>query len=990
MISLFKRAGNLIRDAVRGDREALRRLSPLRLARRSGGFLVRMVTRWTSDLSRWVLHDVVMPRAEDWSRARLAKGRPRSLWGVTPILTLPLKARADRLLGFRSHSLVFVTYHITKNFDFNLRILVNGVARYWPPASPALDQLILAWALARYDVFHFFYDRGLMPPVTRFGINPQELDLLRAAGKRVYLYAYGADVRRREATLALGAWNFCKECPEPGKFCICDDETGTEQMESMCARATQAVALGDMLAYVPGARNMHYWPIDLEAVPLAAPPRIDGPLRIVHAPNHMHFKGSHFLETVIEALRAKGDAIEYVKVQGVPNAEVIRLFGEADLVADQFIGGAYGYTALEAMARGKPVLTYVRGPELIEAPGECPLINVTPETLEATLLWCLTHRDRLAAIGAQGRVYVDKWHSISAVASRFGEMYEETAAFPEPVLAGIRAQRSAEEARRDSITAAEGWHHPFRIGVAAVTGHRSRLTPHLSADIERGLTLIGAPARERWHVAGLGPEPRDAWASYDRSPWNHPWLTQGNMQAFSHFSRQVFDRLGEAMGGEHAGVGTYGFVGNIANIGTMRASGLRRHIPGIDLHLPPHDTALMSLPAWEDFDGDITELGDDPSGRLLESPLPARTSRLELANDWSSKTGLRQYPFVELDDMIAWPDHMPYVKGLKVLNQHGALLVSQFLSFGYLSRKPYIVAPMGGEIWFDAARDDALGRITRRSLQKAACVLVSNPITLAHARRHGINNCLYLPFVIDEERYKPGSEPDIRAEWEAMSGGAFFVLTSMRLDNQWKGAHIALEGFARFVKACPQARLLILGWGVDASAAKDRLAQLGIADKVLLLPIVGKKRLARYLRAADALIEQFVLGYFGASGLEAMASGLPVVMRIEKAQYDGLVPEGAPPVLDADNAASVAAHLQSLFDHPEQRQAIGAETRRWFLSNHASSARWKDYKLLLDAIAMGVAIDWSGSPLTQPPSAEEADYHRNQLAGAPPFPVYEL
>ena len=36
------------------------------------------------------------------------------MWGVTPILTLPLLARCDRLLGLRSESLVFTTYYTTK------------------------------------------------------------------------------------------------------------------------------------------------------------------------------------------------------------------------------------------------------------------------------------------------------------------------------------------------------------------------------------------------------------------------------------------------------------------------------------------------------------------------------------------------------------------------------------------------------------------------------------------------------------------------------------------------------------------------------------------------------------------------------------------------------------------------------------------------------------------------------------------------------------
>jgi hypothetical protein len=293
-------------------------------------------------------------------------------------------------------------------------------------------------------------------------VNPAELDLLRAAGKRVYLYAYGADVRRREETLALGKWNFCAECPEPTRFCACTPDN-VAIMAVMASKATCAIALGDMLAYVPQARNMHYWPIDLARVPPAAPPRLDGPLRIAHAPNHTHFKGSHYLEAAIERLRAEGHLIDYTKVQGVPNAEVIRLFGEADLVADQFIGGAYGYTALEAMARGKPVMTYVRSPDLVEAVEECPLINVTPDTLEQTLRWCLANRAQLLAIGAQGTAYVRRWHTIDAVAERLGLMYEETADFPDATLRPIREARAAILTAREGIAQVADWQHPFLV-----------------------------------------------------------------------------------------------------------------------------------------------------------------------------------------------------------------------------------------------------------------------------------------------------------------------------------------------------------------------------------------------------------------------------------------------------------------------------------------------------------------------------------------------
>ncbi len=408
---------------------------------------------------------IIAPLASRLSARRLSRGAPRALWLGTPILTLPLKARATRLLGFRSQSLVFDTYYISQGFDLNLRRLANGAAKLGPWAGAIMDRLILVWAMLRFDVLHCFFDRGIMRPAGRFGIRQEELELLNAAGTRVYAFAYGADVRLRQKTLALGRWNFCAECPEPGKFCLCDDNSGQARLDAIGERITAPVALGDMVPYPKGAKNLHYWPIDLERLPQASPPQLDGPLRIAHAPNHMHFKGSHYLESAIETLRAKGHVIEYIKVQGVPNSEVIRLFGAADLVADQFLGGAYGYTALEAMALARPVLSFVRSPDLVEAVAECPLINVTPDTLEETLLWCLANRAALAEIGSAGRTYVARWHTVEAVAARLGRLYLATGGFPMPVTSRIDSAIAAEQARREALPAILV-HHPFCIDAA--------------------------------------------------------------------------------------------------------------------------------------------------------------------------------------------------------------------------------------------------------------------------------------------------------------------------------------------------------------------------------------------------------------------------------------------------------------------------------------------------------------------------------------------
>lgn len=432
------------------------------------GWIDRLIVKWLVPLARWL------------GERRLERGRARALWAATPILTLPLKARATRSLGMESTSLVFTTYYITQNFDLNLRYLVNGAAKLGPFSSAVIDRLVLVWAMLRYDVFHFFFDRGLMRPSARFGIRLDELDLLKLAGKRVYGFAYGADVRLRAKTLTLGHWNFCTECPQPTAYCLCDDGPGQVLLDAICDRLTAPVGLGDMLAYPKGAVNLHYWPIEVSGLPSLTPlGKCGSTLVIAHAPNHTHFKGSHHLEAIIDKLVADGNAIRYVKIQGVPNEEVIRLFDEADLIADQFLGGAYGYTALEAMARGKPVISFVRSPELVEAIGECPIMNATPDSLEATLRWCLANRSLLAEIGAAGRTYVQRWHSVEAVAARLAKLYLDTSDFPAPLVQKLKMAITEETVRKDAI-APHTFDHPFRVSVDGcaklAAGHERKST----------------------------------------------------------------------------------------------------------------------------------------------------------------------------------------------------------------------------------------------------------------------------------------------------------------------------------------------------------------------------------------------------------------------------------------------------------------------------------------------------------------------------------
>jgi hypothetical protein len=168
----------------------------------------------------------------------------RSLWAGTPILTLPIKAKAERLLGVHADTLVWVTYFITNGFKYNLQALASKGPPWWRRMLP---YLVLIWACLRYQRFHYFCDSGILPTTGFLQFNEYELYLLRYLGKEVFFYTYGADVRTQERTRALGEPNCCTECPTPGVCCVCSEELGATNYNRLRKYANAVFAMGDMI-----------------------------------------------------------------------------------------------------------------------------------------------------------------------------------------------------------------------------------------------------------------------------------------------------------------------------------------------------------------------------------------------------------------------------------------------------------------------------------------------------------------------------------------------------------------------------------------------------------------------------------------------------------------------------------------------------------------------------------------------------------------------
>lgn len=495
--------------------------------------------------------------------------------------------------------------------------------------------------------------------------------------------------------------------------------------------------------------------------------------------------------------------------------------------------------------------------------------------------------------------------------------------------------------------------------------------------------------RGKQRMSTISDEP-DGWHSWDPHPWQHPWLSQKNLEQAKAFSQAFLEKERQHANDANFESLRFAFVGNLANSLYLRVLPLRKGGVHASIFMHPQDSYCMSDPSWEHFDGSIE--GDVISVEKLQEAgirLPTVDNSFRLPERHIDTVKMMEAPpsFIKKRDIITFSSYLSHMDTLEALQDYDAVWGAQALYLPYLSGRPYVASQTGGDIWFEASRGDFLGQAQRTGFREARAILVSNPWTYAHARRLGFNNLVYLPLILDEEIYCPGV-PTERDEWIKRTGGDFFVLMTSRVDQKNKGSISAIEGFRTFANLHPGARLVLTSWGVDRLKSEKEIERQGLADRVLWLPLAGKARVRRFLRSADCILDQFILGYFGAAGLEAMACGLPVIGRTEVNQYKALCETGAPPILNAKTPEQITRNLMRLAGNEEYRKKTACEHRSWFLKNHGS-ARWlPDYKAVLTATALRAGANFTHSPVAAPLSEEEMIYHSDGLKVAPPFPNY--
>jgi glycosyltransferase involved in cell wall biosynthesis len=239
--------------------------------------------------------------------------------------------------------------------------------------------------LPRTDVFHFYFGWTLVPRKLQWPI-------LKATRRKSVLHFLGSDIRGK--------------APEELRY----------------ARGADARIVGsfDALRWVPDA---HVVPPGLDLRGYTPAPAEDR-LRpvVLHAPSSRRRKGTEHVIAACEGLDVELDIVE-----GLPHDEAQRHYERADIVVDQLNAGWYGIFALEAMALGKPVLSYLRDEAVQETEGaldvQVPIVQVTKETLRDRIAELAASAEERRRIGASSRAYVEQVHDADKGADRLIAIY---------------------------------------------------------------------------------------------------------------------------------------------------------------------------------------------------------------------------------------------------------------------------------------------------------------------------------------------------------------------------------------------------------------------------------------------------------------------------------------------------------------------------------------------------------------------------------------
>jgi len=288
-------------------------------------------------------------------------------------------AQALRGRGVDAKLVVFERYALHPEADVCLD-RSGGFAR-----RQAIQLRALAGLLPQTDIFHFIFGLTLVPQSLQY-------PLLRLFRKKSVMHYLGSDIRGKTP----------------------------EQLAAGKKAGAEIVGSYDAIRWVPEAEVIPPG-IDLSRFAPAPPSHRARPV-ILHAPSSRRRKGTEHVIAAVEGLDADLEIVE-----GLRHDEAFERYRNADIVVDQLNAGWYGLFAIECMALGKPIVTFLHD-EAVRRTEHAfgttvPIVSATAETLREQLRPLVADAAERRRRGAASRAYVELVHDQERITDRLLDVY---------------------------------------------------------------------------------------------------------------------------------------------------------------------------------------------------------------------------------------------------------------------------------------------------------------------------------------------------------------------------------------------------------------------------------------------------------------------------------------------------------------------------------------------------------------------------------------
>ena len=307
--------------------------------------------------------------------------------GVPQILS-----RAQRKIGFKSDVLSFdfhpFEYEIDLYYPIKLPKSLTSlrfIGFYLICAEKILDLLRIS---NKYDVFHFHFS-SIIP-------SGRDIIIWKLLGKKVIIHHHGSDIRN------IGEQQLCSKYSD--EIIVSTPDLLEWSPNAKCIM--NPISLDDF-TYL-GVENKHKseW------------------INIVHAPSNRAKKGTEYVIKAIDSLKNEGYKINLILIEQMSHDKAIEYYKKADIVIDQLLIGWYGMFAIECMALGKPVCSFIRDDLKSFIPNN-PIINTSPQNIVENLKILIEDGTLRKKVGSISRKYVEDMHDAEKISRQLTNFYRE-------------------------------------------------------------------------------------------------------------------------------------------------------------------------------------------------------------------------------------------------------------------------------------------------------------------------------------------------------------------------------------------------------------------------------------------------------------------------------------------------------------------------------------------------------------------------------------